>query len=268
MLGNEHQNRARDQVLNFLEINSNKVLEGKAENLHYEKYLGVAEMTPQAMLDFCRRVHPDKYDTFAKEMEDHPETLYLDFENVFSKLEELPVYQELLQLIKTGVIKTLEQKSWIAMFLTHHVLRSHVYVNKLTDAYKNEGMDKFEALVKLKWSLEDPNFMAWESFQLVDRHWIVYNLDRPILPLSDCPIVGSPSGVLFATLAPHIILAVERKRAVDLGISYINRIPSAKFKEYMRCTIGNTSKGLIFTDKKDLLKCQDSVWWKKRRRFI
>jgi hypothetical protein len=259
MIGDGHENKVRDQLLYFLEINSNKILLDKAENIHYEKHLGIAEMSPGAMLDFCKRNYPDKYETFAKKMEDHPETLYLDFENVFTKLEQLPIYTTLLNCIRKRGIETMEEKSWIAMFLTHHVLRSHIYLNK-------EGMEKFEALVKLKWSLEDNTFMAWEMVQLVDRVWIVYKLEKPILPLSDGPIIGSPSGTLFAPLAPNTLLTVlPQKNIAGLGIKYLNRIPPSIYKHYMRLTADNTHKGLVFTEQKDAVKCQESVWWKKRR---
>lgn len=266
LAGQEQTVRARDQRLHYLEINSNKPLYDRAENVHFEKYLGVAEMTPEALLDFCKRHYPDKYDSFAQEMKDHPETVYLDIENLFSKLEELPIYQSLLDVVRRGTVLTIVEKSWLALFLTHHVLRSHVYLNSLVEAYKEEGMQKFEALVKLKWSLEDPMFMAPEGAHLVESYWTIYKINRSILPLSDAPIVGAPSGTLYATLAPNMLLVVEQRRIRGLGIGYANRIPTNLYRECLRTTIDHTHKGLIFSDKKSLMKCQNTTWWQKRRK--
>jgi len=222
-------------------------------------------MTPGALLDFCKRNHPDHYDAFVLEMQEHSESVYLDFENVFTSMEEMPMYTVLLDCIKNGRIDTLEEKTWLAMFLVHHRLRSHVYIKKLTEGYAAEGMEKFEALIKLRWSLEDPRFMADETNELINRQWTVYNLDRSILPLSGCPIIDSPSKTLFATLAPNMLLAVGFKPCLDLGIYYQGRIPHQIFNDYLRTTTEHIHKGLIFSDEKEAVKFRKKVWWKRRR---
>ena len=53
--GKTERGRARVQLVHTLNLRSNKIFETKVENLHYDKDLGFAELTPASMLDFCRR---------------------------------------------------------------------------------------------------------------------------------------------------------------------------------------------------------------------
>jgi hypothetical protein len=92
--------RAREQRVHALNVESAKVYETAVENLHFDKNLGEAEMTPDDLRDFCKRHHPDQYDEFCRDMENRPETLYLNFEDILTGIENGPAYKALLTAIK------------------------------------------------------------------------------------------------------------------------------------------------------------------------
>lgn len=83
--------KARKQIVRYLEIRSNKGLQQKVENVHFEKGLGIAKVTCEGIINFCQKYHPEKYNDFVTEMQSHPEDVFLDFENHFTEIENLPV---------------------------------------------------------------------------------------------------------------------------------------------------------------------------------
>src|SRR4029077_8517691 len=91
--------RARNQQGCCLNVKSNKIYRTSVENVHYDKGMGVAEITPDAAKDFCKRNFPKEYDRFCEGMKDHPETVYLDFEDILTGLEATPAYSTLLDVI-------------------------------------------------------------------------------------------------------------------------------------------------------------------------
>ncbi len=259
---------SRDQLLYFLESRSNKTLVDKAENIHYEKGLGLAEIKPEKAKEFCKRHFPEKYDSFIKEMQSHPETLWLDFENHFSIIETLPSYSVLLKTIQTHKVLTTEDKTWLTLFLLNHRLRSHVFINAMTEFYKKLGIEKFELFWLLKWSLADPRFLILETSKILQSHWTIYTTKNKIFPLSDNPINRNKQTII-ATLAPDMVLFVNLKKDGEPNkVIFKKGISWLKYRTYKRLTISNTIKGLIFYDKVTLEKWKSSKWWTQRREFL
>lgn len=265
LAGEKSKLRARESQLIFLEINSNKILRLKAEDVFFEKDLGLAPITPEKALEFCKRHYADKYEELSKEIESRPETLILDFENIISGLENLPIYGALINLARTGRITTEIDKSWIALFTTHHQLRSHEYLQKLIKSYEAKGRAKFEALIELKWALSSLKFMAEESLIAFKRKWTLYRTPKKIIPLSDAPIVGTPH-MQFVTVAPDTLITIEYYLSDGLGIEYKQRIPNNIYNLFVRSVIQYATKGLVFFTEKDAEKCKERPAWNARRR--
>lgn len=259
--------KARDQLLNFLETKSNKHLIDKAENIHYEKKLGIAEMKPDKVREFCKKYFPEHYDSFLKETESQQETLYLDFENHFTIMETLPTYQVMLKTIQAGKVQHFEDKVWLTTFLLNHKLRSHITLNSMTELYSKLGVEKFELLWLLKWSLANPNFHFEETAKISHSTWTIYVTKKPIFPLSDNPIVITKKNIV-ATLSPFMVLYVDRNFNGDTSVRFRNGISWIRFWRYKKLTISNTIKGLIFYDSRQLASWKASFWWKQRRKFL
>src|SRR5437870_3956313 len=60
--GKRNQESARNQRVFVLNVKSNKIYRVSVENLHYDKNLGIAEITTEAAKGFCKRHFPDQYD--------------------------------------------------------------------------------------------------------------------------------------------------------------------------------------------------------------
>ena len=260
---------AREQLLNFLEINSNKAIINKAGNIHYEKNLGIAEIKPDKAKEFCNRYFPEKYESFVKEMEEHPETLLIDFENHFTGLEGLPMYSVLMKTIQTRKVETLEEKTWLALFLLKHRLRSHIFINAMTEFYKKLGIEKFELFWLLKWTIADPNFQLKETLEIVNSKWTIYTTRNKIFPLSDNPIIITKDKII-ATFSPDMVLFVDRRRTKSGSkiVTFKGSISWFKYRTYKKLTIAHTTKGLIFHDNDLLESWRKSEWWNQRREFL
>ena len=265
MAGEESKLRARESQLIFLEINSNTILRLKADDVFFEKGLGLAEITQEKALEFCRRHHADRYEEFSKDVESNPETLILDFENIFSGLEQMPIYTTMINSARTGKIETDMDKSWIAFFTTHHQLRSHAYLQNLFEAYEAKGRAKFEALIELKWALSRKDFMTEETVSAFRRKWTLYRTPRKIIPLSDAPIVGTPK-MQFVTIAPDTLITIEYYNADGLGVEYGSRIPTHVYNLFLRTISKYATKGLVFSTEKAAEKWRESAAWKARRK--
>ncbi|MEJ1240582.1 hypothetical protein WBG78_20730 [Chryseolinea sp. T2] len=236
--------------------------------MFFEKNLGLAPIEPKKALEFCKRHHPDRYETFAKEIENDPTTLILDFENIISGLEKLPIYGSMMKLARTGKIEDDMEKSWLSFFSTHHQLRSHQYLNNLTELYEKQGRAKFEAYIELKWQLSGTEFMTEETITAFKRKWTVYRTPKKIIPLSDAPIVGTPH-LQFVTIAPDTLITIEYHDAsTGMGIEYRERIPPNIYNLFIRSIIQYATKGLAFYNQKDAQKCQELSAWRGRRRAL
>jgi hypothetical protein len=266
-VGNHINEPSREQLLYFLETVSNKTLINKADNIHCEKNLGLAEMQPEKVKEFCKRYFPDEYESFAKDMEDHPETLFMDFENHFTGMEGLPMYSVLLKTIQSRQVTTVEDKTWLTLFLLNHRLRSHVFINSMTEFYKKQGIEKFELFWLLKWSMADPKFQLNETVVILHSKWTIYTTERKVFPLSDNPIIVTRDRIV-ATLAPDMVLFVDRKRSKPDLVTFKRGISWLKYRAYKKMTIAGAIKGLIFYDKEELEKWKKSKWWVQRRDFL
>src|SRR5688500_4274646 len=72
---------ARHQVLHALNLRADKILSISVERVHYDKHVGVAEITADSMRSFARRRFPDKYQDLSDYLERDPESVFMDFED-------------------------------------------------------------------------------------------------------------------------------------------------------------------------------------------
>src|SRR6266542_1956250 len=96
--------RAREQVVYFLNVKSDTIYETKTEDAHYEKDLGLSEITYDAALDFCKRAHPEMYEDFRRNAKESDYPVYLDCEDILSTLEATPSYKAIPDVIKRQTI--------------------------------------------------------------------------------------------------------------------------------------------------------------------
>ncbi len=77
----------RDQRVHALSVKSGRLLETTVENVHFDKNLGMAEITRESAEDFVKRHHPGKFEEFARTNATAEYPVFLDFEDILSGLE-------------------------------------------------------------------------------------------------------------------------------------------------------------------------------------
>lgn len=236
---------ARKQVVYALSVKSGEIFKTKVESVHYDKSLGVAEITREAAEDFVRRYHPNQYDEFLLSNKYSEYPAFIDFEDILTAIEKLPPYQTLLRIAVTKKIDNSMDKANIGAFVALQCLRSHAVMNSMIDFHLELGRSKFEHFINLKWVLGDTKTLFNLVNPIVSCQWNLYIANNQSLPLCDSPILVGAENIMVA-LSPSLLLEINPNI-----ISSEDTLPSSytlsidKYNEYRRRTIGNTFRELI-----------------------
>src|SRR4051812_18527473 len=124
---------SRAQRVYALNVRSGNIYTTAVENLHFDKNLGLADMTPDGMKDFCRRHFPDEYAQVAKYIDEHPDTLVMDFENILAGTEKHG-HEYLLQAARHGDFYSVEHKGFVTCLVIIQAMRSHEFMSTMVAA--------------------------------------------------------------------------------------------------------------------------------------
>jgi hypothetical protein len=243
--GAGHAGSARTQKVYVLSVKSAKIFQSTVENVHYDKNLGVAEISREAAEEFARRYHPDRYEQFVRDNADATYPVFIDLEQLLSKLETLPLYQVLIDVVRRERIGTPEEKAYLGCFVLLHFLRSHAIMNSMIEWHEELQIHKLEHFVTLKWLLSDQEILLSYVLPLVARSWTLFVTDEDAFPLCDSPILVKPESVMVA-LSPRLMLEVQRLIPAGENEWRIRRsVNPRKVEEFRRRTIGNTFREII-----------------------
>lgn len=197
----------REQVTNVLNVKSNTIYTDPVEKVHYEKYLGVAEITLDVLKDFYRRNKPQEYEKFVHEavVSDYP--LTLDFENILTGIEKTPAYQVLLSVIKRQIIASPEEKAFLSIFIYLQFLRGHAILNSIFEINRKLGIEKFENLIALKESLSNSDFY-YPVANIELSLWTLYRTETDTFPLTNSAILSKDNNIMVA-LSPRLLLEIS-----------------------------------------------------------
>ena len=264
MEGTSDSLSARQQRVYALSVKSGTIFKTTVENIHFDKHLGVAEISREEAEDFARRHHPDSYGQFGKANESAPYPVAIDFEQILVALENGPPYQVLLNVIRHQDIESPEEKAFLGSFVLLQLLRSHAIMNSTIEWHRELGLSKFEHFVTLKWALSDPDTLLAALTPLVMSHWTLFVAPSPTFPLCDSPILVKPGSIMVA-LSPTLLLEIltqvpagPHQWRIDDGM------PLRKIAEYRKRTIGNTFREIIFGTRDALEQWQATTAFEKR----
>jgi hypothetical protein len=242
----------REQHILALNVRSNKIYATTVENVHYHKKLGVAEITPESMKRFCQRWTPKDYDRLARYVDEHPDSLWLDFEDILTAIEERGGYDCLIEAARSGAISSPEHKGFLTCVLIIHAMRSHEMMTSMIDLSGQLGLDKWEYFWLLKHAWGNQLILARAATPLAAGQWVLYRTRDHRFPLCDSPVMIGPHSVM-AALSPRLLLEInldvltpEDQWIIRDGIS-----PS-KYREFRRRAIANSFKEIIFADQQEL----------------
>ncbi|MBA3339374.1 MAG: hypothetical protein H0T54_06480, partial [Geodermatophilaceae bacterium] len=117
--------------------------------MHFDKNLGLADMTPDAMKEFCRRRFLDEYGKVARYIDEHPDTLVMDFENVLAGTEKHG-HEYLLEAARHGGFSSVQHKGFVTCLVIIQAMRSHDFMAAMVSAAAAAGMEKWEYFWMLK----------------------------------------------------------------------------------------------------------------------
>jgi hypothetical protein len=237
---------AREQTVYALNVKSNKIRETSVADVHYDKGVGVAEITPDAALDFCKRTQPEKYEDYREYVKTHPETLYLDVEAILTGLEESEAYTTLQKVLVKGRIDGQMEKGFMAGFIAVHHARSHAVLNSMMQLHKEAGLHWFESVLMLKQYLGNHDVLFQHVMTYAMGYFRLYKLAKDTFPLNDSPILIKPRSIMVA-LSPRLLLEIDRTRNnIPHDCSVSNYLPADTLEEFRRRTIANTFREIIF----------------------
>ncbi len=236
---------ARNHVVHALNVKSGQIHKSKVGNVHYDKNLGIAEISRTAVEEFAKKYHPDRYEKFLLDNETATYPVFIDFEQILTELEKLPPYKVLLKVAQKKQIESTEEKAFLGCFIVIQQMRSHAIMNAMIQFHEEIGEHKFEHFVTLKWMLSDTNFLFSLVDPIISCRWTLFAVSDNIFPLCDSPILVKPHSLMVA-LSPKLLLEIERTIPDgEYECRLKQTINQSKLDEFRRRTIGNTFREII-----------------------
>ena len=249
---------ARDQLVYVLNLRASKILATKVKNVHFHRNLGVAEITPESAKRFCARWYPDRYDAFCRDIASHPETVYMDFEDILLGMEAQGGYSSLMEAAKLGNLKSVEHKGFLTCWLVLHAMRSYEFMSVSVDRMSARGVDKWEYFWLLKNTWGDRTFLNRAVTVPAFREWTLWRTSDHTFPLCDSPVMMDRDS-LMVVLSPRLLLEINlNARRPEQYWRVRDEVPRHVLAEFRRRSIANSFTEIIFHDQEILEEWQSS----------
>ncbi len=262
--GSEASQPSREQLVWALSAKAGRIYQTKTSAVHYDKDLGVAEITPESMRKLLQRKGPEKHPEVLDYLEGQPESLYVDFEDILKAIEKTEAYMTLMSTARSGRIPSFQEKCFLAGFIVYQALRSHEMMLSMLESAGNLGIEKWEYFVKLKGAWSAVSFLAPAVADLSLARWTLYRSQENRFPLCDSPIMIEVESIM-AVLSPRLLLEVDRLTpAGDELCRTRDGISGKKRSEFRQRAIANTYKEVIFSDQEELERWRASPEFTRR----
>ncbi|WP_458626470.1 hypothetical protein [Winogradskyella sp. PC D3.3] len=264
----ELKENVRKKELFVLNLKSDKIYTDVTKNVFYKKKLGLATITKEGALGFTKRSFPEELKSIEERYEKDDSEMTIDFENYFTMMEESFKFH-LEELITENKPVTDHEKAHLTFFILFQALRNPNSLDDMTNIFKTNGMEKFELFVSIRNKISTPIGLAELTAPFSVPTWNIYKLDKNIFPLGDNPILAK-NGHLMVAISPNIMLELDMKeKCKKVNPVFIKtRIPYFKKKEFIKRTILNSSKKIIFGEEKMLEQIKKSRTYKKHLKLI
>jgi len=250
--GSHNRAAARDQSIYALNLHSSRIYKTKVKNVHYDKNVGVAELTPASMKRFAKRWFPEEYRDLARYVDRNPETLYVDFEDILEAVEKREVYRSIMEAARLGGVTSPEHKGFLTVTLVIHAMRSHEMMAAMMAATGKLGLDKFEYFWLLKNAWGNPLVLARACQPLAGAQWVFYRTQHHCYPLCDSPVMIESRRVT-AILSPRLLLVIHLgKSSREDTWTVRDTISTGRLRQFRRLAIENSYKEIIFHDSDEL----------------
>lgn len=251
----------REIEIYSLNIKSNKILIQKTRNVFFEKGAGLAKITREDALSYCNRVFPEDFNSLHQYYNEHPEDLYIDFENHFTAFESF--YRPSLEkVIQTKTISNIQDKTYVSIFILLQMLRNYQQFKNAILFLKERRMAKFELFLFIKHTISDSTKLMKLLLPLLSSKWQLITNQPEIFPLSDNPVINIRE-VYYLPIAPDLLLKIKsnEKVTVDQICTITNKLSKKEYRKFRNGTIYNAGREIISGDETILQK------WQKTRKF-
>lgn len=195
----------REQRIYQLNVHADRILSTKFDNVHFHKDLGVAEITPESMKRYYKRNRPSDYNDFCNYLKKHPESLFIDFEETLTGIEQVGGYDSLLDAVLNGGLTSAEHKGYLSIVLIIHAMRSYEMMTSMVEYAALDGMDKWEYFLLLKDAWADAQLLARAVTPIAQGRWTFYKTTKHKFPICDSPVLINKNSVM-AILSPRLLL--------------------------------------------------------------
>ena len=259
---------ARKQEIYSLNIKSNKILKTITEEVHVETKIGSATITPNMMIDYCKKHYPNELSDLCEFLEQNSNNLILPLEQILDSLELTPAYEVLFRFIKEMDIWNRNDIGDLSAFIIFQYLREHAILNASAEYFKKRGKNLFEYYILLKNSISNPKILYTLIEPLAFSHWTIFKTEYHCFPLPDSPVLLKKGNLMIA-LSPRLLVEIDfNRRSYNGSLEIINKITTPKIHEYKSRAIQNTFKELIFHDKHELNELQKKDCFQKRVQLL
>ena len=261
---NPNPGEPREQQIFQLNVHSNRILHTKFDNVHFHKNLGVAEITPESMKRYYKRNRASEYDEFCRYLEEHPESLFVDFEETLTGVENVGGYDSLIESIVNGGLTSVEHKGYLSIVLIIHSMRSYEMMTSMVEYAAIKGMDKWEYFLLLKDAWADAQLLARAVTPMAQGRWTFYKTNEHKFPICDSPVLINENSVM-AILSPRLLLEIDLNVHKEESYwEFKEGINFSKYREFRRRAINNTFNDILFHDVKELEQWQELPEFKRR----
>jgi hypothetical protein len=255
---------ARDQTVFTLNLRSNKIFTTTANNVYFDKNLGIAEITPESLLQFSLRHYPDRHEELKGYISEHPESLYLDFEQTLTGVERLQGYDAIMRAVKLGGLESPAHKGFLACALVMHAMRSHELMSSVLEEPNYLGMDKWEYFWLLKNAWSNRLILARAVFPLALGEWTFWRTSLHCFPLCDSPVMIGRDSVM-AILSPRLLLQIDLNASQpEDQWNIIDGISPTEFDEFRYRATANVFKDIVFSSRRALEQWQSLTEYRIR----
>lgn len=257
----------RSQRIHALNIRSGAIYTTAVENVHFDKNLGLADITPDSMKNFCRRRFPGEYARVAAYIDEHPDTLTMDFENILGGTEKHG-HGFLVDAARHGGFSSVEHKGFVSCLVVIHAMRSHEFMSSMVANASAAGVDKWEYFWLLKGMWSDRVALARATAPLAAARWTLYRTERHRFPLCDSPVMINRDNVMM-TLTPRLLAEIDLTvQAPEDRWIVRDGISASKYREFRRRAIHNTYKDIVFSDAAELMIWKELPEFRARKREL
>ncbi len=236
----------------------------KTEKVFVEKEAGIAILTKENVLNYCKRTYPDELEQMEEYFKNNPSDLILDFENHFTNFEQsyLPILEK---VITEGRIDNIAEKTVLSMFVYFQITVNYNYLNYIEKIFGENNWAKFEVFLSMKNAVSGPNSFIKLVLPILSSKWRLYKVSKYLFPLCDVPILQE-SGRILAPLCPDMLLDINLKNKVsDKDIcEHKTHLPFYKYYLFKKRAIKQSSREIIFGEEELLRKWKSSRRYKKR----